>query len=372
MIVIEFFLAFLKAGKEQGYRNTSTERKRGMIKTRLVWILAGLAALVTVTLILFLPNQGDLSVGKAEVEQLPEGQVILANAGPELQSVQKGDAFLYLVEVLYNPGQVFEIDRSSLDTNVNLKPFEIRDIKETEFDLDPGTRVYQRQYEIQLISGEVEYLYEFPTIVVRYKLKDTEGFAETSVVPEPIYVASRLPADVSNIISNLELGYDPLMPLKGEIEDASQNRLPWILWALGGFLAALTVADLTLRVIPQWKEKAKQTREIGGVLYQAYRSLHRNVAMGAKPRSLLHQMDHILRLVLTQKEKVGWLDEPNLGLLPFEVRDSIILLFEKCQKAYGTEDIKQKEVEEALRQLEEILEFYFAEEVEAWKSSPNS
>ena len=41
-----------------------------MIKTRLVWILTGLAALVTVVLILFLPNPHDLSVGKAKVEQL--------------------------------------------------------------------------------------------------------------------------------------------------------------------------------------------------------------------------------------------------------------------------------------------------------------
>jgi hypothetical protein len=342
-----------------------------MIKTRLLWILTGLAALVAVALILFLPNPHDLSVEKAKVEQLPEGQAVLVNTRAERFGVQKGDAFLYLVEVLYNPGQVFEIDRASLDKNVNLEPFEIRDIKEIEFDLDLRTRVYQRQYEIQLISGEVEHLYEFPTIVVRYKLKDAEGFADIAVVPEPIYVVPRLPADVSNLVSNLELGYGPLRPLKGEIEDVSQNRLPWILWVLGGFLAALTVADLTLRVIPQWKEKAKQTRkiEMDDILYQAYRSLHGNVAMGAKPKSLLHQMDHILRIVLAQKEKVGWLEEPNLDLVSSGIKPSVISLFEKCQKAYGgIEDIEQKEVEEALGYLEKILRFYFAEEVDIWRS----
>jgi hypothetical protein len=341
-----------------------------MIKTRLVWILIGLVALVTVALILFLPSQDGLSVARAGVEQLPEGQVILASAGPELQSVQKGDAFIYLVEVLYDPRQVSGVDRDSLDNNMNLEPFEIRDVKEAKFNLDTGTRVYQRQYEIQLINGEVEYLYEFPTIVVRYELKGADGFAETSVVPEPIYVTSRLPDDISDIVSNVELGYNPLIPLEGEIEDGSQNRLPWILLVLGGFLAALAVTDLTLRVIPQWKEKAKQTREMGDVLCQAYRSLHGNVAAGAKPKSLLHQMDHILRVVLAQEEKVGWLEEPNLDLFSSEIKPSVISLFEKCQKAYGTEDIKQEEVEEALKQLEEVLEFYFTEEVEAWKSSP--
>jgi hypothetical protein len=134
------------------------------------------------------------------------------------------------------------------------------------------------------------------------------------------------------------------------------------------------MVDLTWRVIPQWKEKGKQARkmETGDVLYQAYSSLHANVAMGAKPKSLLHQMDHILRVVLAQEEKVGWLEEPNLALVASGVKPLVISLFEKCQKAYGTEDIKQKEVEEALRQLGEILEFYFAEEVEAWKSYPSS
>lgn len=340
-----------------------------MKKTRLVWIVMSLAALVTVAVILLLPNPHDLSARKLKVEQLPEGQTILGNAWPELQSVQKGDAFLYIIEVLYDPGQVSDIDRDSLDTNVNLNPFEVRNVEETEFNLDSRARVYQRQYKIQLISGETEYLYEFPTIVVRYELKGVDGFAETSVEPEPVYVAPRLQEGLYELIEELGEGYDPLRPLEGEIEDVSQNRLPWILWILGGFLAAVTVTDFALRVIPQWREKAKQAREIemSDVLCQAYRSLHANINAGAKPKSLIHQMDHILRLVLSPEEKTGWLEEPNLNLVSDEIRPTVISLFEKCQQAYGAEDIKQKEVEEALRQLEEILEFYFAGEMEVWK-----
>lgn len=339
------------------------------MKTRLVWILTILAALVTVAVILFITSQNELSEGKAKVEQLPAGQAVLGNAWPELQSVQKGDAFLYIIEVLYNPDQISEIDRESLDDNVDLSPFEIKSTRETEFNLDSGARVYQRRYEIQLISGETEYLYEFPTIVVRYQLKNNEGFADTSVTPEPIYVASRLPDDISGIISDLELGNDPLKALKGEVEDAGQNRLPWIFWSLGGLLAILAVADLTLRVIPQWKEQKRQEikKRMGDILCQAYRSLKENVAMGIRPQSAFHQMGHILRVVLAQKEKAAWLEEPNLDPVSEEIKPSVISLFEKCQKAYGTEDIKQKEVEEALRQLEEILEFYFTGEMEVWK-----
>jgi hypothetical protein len=342
-----------------------------MIKTRLVWILTVLVALVAVAVILFLTSQNELSLRRARVEQLPEGQAILGNARPELQSVQKGDAFLYMIEVLYDLDQISEIDRDSLDDNVNLDPFEVRNTKETEFNLGSGMRVYQRQYEIQLIGGETEQLYEFPTIVIRYELKGADGFADTSVTPEPVYVASRIPDDVSGIIEDLELGGDaPLKPLAGEIEDADKNRLPWIFWSIGGLMAALAVADLTFRVIPRWREQEKQARKtkMSEILCQAYRSLKENIEAGAKPDSLLHQMDHILRLVLTQKGNSGWLEEPDLDIVPEGIKPSVISLFGRYQKVYEAEDIEQKEVDEALKELENILNFYFAGEIEVWRS----
>jgi hypothetical protein len=342
------------------------------MKARIVWILAALATLAAVVsafLLLshsFLGSQ-DLAVKPFE-KGLREGEAILVKTRAERFGVQKGDAFPYLVEVWYNPDQVSEIDRTSLDKNVNLEPFEIRDIKEKAFTLDSGTRVYQREYEIQLIDGEVEHLYEFPTIVVRYSLKGSEGLLDKTVVPEPIYVAPRLPPDVTNLDLGSGPGYGPLRPVKGEIEDVGQNRLPWILWTLGGFLAALAVADLGLRVIPQWKEMAKQRRKTD-VLSEAYHSLVENVAMAVEPKRLLHQTDHILRLVLARKEKSDWLEEPNLDLVSSGIKEPVISLFEKCQKAYEPEVIEQEEMEEALRQLEEILRFYFGEgEMAAWRS----
>ena len=336
------------------------------MKARIVWILTALAALAAVASAAFLLSPSFLSPHDLTLEKergLPEGEAILVTTKVERFGVQKGDAFPYLVEVWYNPDQVSEIDRTSLDKGVNLEPFEIRDTKETEFDLDSKTRVYRREYEIQLIDGEVDHLYEFPTIVVRYRLKDSEGLSNKTVAPEPIFVAPRLPADVSHL---------ELRPVKkGEIEDVSQKRLPWILWTLGGFLAALGVADLAWRAIPQWKEMAKERRRAEGVdvLSEAYRSLYENVAMAVEPKRLFHQMDHILRIVLARKEKTDWLGEPNLELVPPGIRQPVVSLFEKCQKAYRPEVVEQRDVEEALGQLEEILSFYFGEgEVEAWRS----
>jgi hypothetical protein len=336
------------------------------VKIRIVLILTALVTLAVVASAFFLAGHSFLwSHGLAVKEKgLREGEAILVKTRAERFGVQKGDAFGYLLEVWYNPEQVSEIDRASLDKALNLDPFEIRGTKELEFDLDARTKVYRRQYDIQLIAGKVNNLYKFPTAVIRYRPKHSEGLFDKKVVPEPIYVASRLPSSVAN----LEFGYGPLRPVKGRIEDADQNRLPVILWVLGGFLAALAIADLGLRVLPQWKEMARHGRKVD-VLPEAYRSLHKNVAMAVEPRRLLHQMDHVLRTAMARKEKSDWLEEPNLDGVSAGIREPVISLFAKCQKAYEPEAIEQRDVEEPLRQLEEILAFYFGRrEVEAWRS----
>jgi hypothetical protein len=356
-------------GEEQGYKSFSGKGSEKMKKIRLVWILAGVVAVALILLIAFWPNAEDLSVGKAKVEQLPEGQVILCNAWPEAKSVQKGDAFMYTIQVLYDTSEISGVDRDSLDSAVNLEPFEVRNTYETEFNVASGARVYQRQYEIQLITGEATKTYEFPSVVIRYKLKGSEGYAETNVVPESVYVAPRIPAsDVNSIAAEIKAGNSLFRPLDGTVEDANQNRLPWILVVLGCVLAAVMAADVTLRVIPQWREKARQAKmtEMSEILHQAYRSLLNNVAAGASPKAILHQIDHIVRLVLAPKEKIGWLEEPAIDTVPEEIRPSVVSLFEKSQRAESA-DVKQAEVEEALKQLEDVFGFYYAGEAEAWK-----
>jgi hypothetical protein len=332
------------------------------VKTRVILILAVLAALASAAFLLSASFFASHDFAFEKEKGLPEDTAILVKTKVERFGVQKGDAFTYSVEVWYNPDQVSEIDRISLDKSVKLEPFETRDTKEKEFNLDSRTRVYRKEYEIQLISGKVSYLYKFPAIVVPYKLKDSAILLNKSVAPKAIFVAPRLPDDVRGL---------ELEPLKGKIEDVRQEFLPWILWILGGFIAALGVADLAWRAIPQWIGMLGQKRKAEGisVLSEAYHSLCENVAMDVDPKRLFHQMDQILRIVLARKEKTDWLEEPNLDLLSSGIKPLVISLIEKCQKAYIPEIIERRETEESLRQLEEILSFYFGEaEVQSWRS----
>ncbi len=104
------------------------------------------------------------------------------------------------------------------------------------------------------------------------------------------------------------------------------------------------------------------------MLHQAYNSIYKNIAIGDEPKILLHQIDHMLRVVLSQRENIDWLEEQNFELLPSETKPLIVSLFEQCQKAYGTEDISHEEAEQALRTLEDVLEYYLPEKAGSWKN----
>jgi hypothetical protein len=344
-----------------------------MKKRRLVWVITSSVAVVAVVIILSLSGQDGLQVGKAKIEKLPQGQVIMVDSRAERFGVQLGDTVLYFVDVLYDPEMVSEIDKSSMDESVKLEPFEIRDMQETDFKLDDSTRIYRRQYEIQLINGDVDYLYEFPSIVVSYKPADSGGYMEVPGTAEPVYVASRLPDDIEDIgdirgsyqlgdiigdviNSNIDLGYYMLRPLNGEILSIEQNPLPWILIAVGGLLVIGMLADSTLRVIPQRKEeKEKAKTEKNKPISQAYNSLYENRERGVSTENILYQIDHIVRIVLVQNEDMDWLEEMNTDLLPPEIRETVISLFEKTQKTVK-EGLEQQNVEESLESLDKILD----------------
>lgn len=348
---------------------------------RLVWIISALVALIAIILILFLSKSSEFYIGKSKLEKLPENQAILVNTSAEPFGVQKGDVFLYVIEVLYDPNQISEIDKVNLDDAVNLEPFEIRDIREIEYEAGARTHIYQRQYEIQLITGEVEHLYEFPSIVVRYKPIDAAGLFEITVVPEAVYVAPRLPDDIIDLTDHIcnqgdmycrmDIGFGPLKPLTGEIEGtSSQNKLPWILLIFGSLVAIVVVSDLMLRVIPQSKENAKQSKitDSQDILYQSYLSLNENYKQGISPKKLLLQIENILRVIISEKEKISSLESLNLNSISSKIKPAILSLFEKSQKAYRTEFITNGEVEEAFSQLESVLKFYYGDEVETWKN----
>jgi hypothetical protein len=337
------------------------ERRIHNVKTRLPLILASLAAIVAAGIWV---TPSFLSLRQVTFEKdkgIAEGKAIAVKTRVEGFGVHKGDAIPYSVEVRYNLDLVSSLDKTSLDKSVNFKPFEVRKVADREFELPPRTRVYLREYQIQLIDGKVNNLYKFPSILVRYKSKESGAFEEKAITPDPVFIASRLPADAS--------GFD-LKPIQAGIEDANRNDLHRILIALAGLLSILALVDLAWRAIPQWREGTRKRRRAEGVdvLSEAYRFLHDTFAQGAEPRRLFHQMDHILRIVLARKENVSWLEEPDLDRVTPGIKTEVISLFSRHQGVDGNRSGEQKEVQEALGQLDKILKFYWGEgEVRAWR-----
>lgn len=299
-------------------------------------------------------------------EGLPDGEIVAARTWAGKLGVHKGDVFSYMVEIWYDPAGVAEIDTASLDREINLHPFEVTDIKESSFGLGPRTRVYQRAYEIQLLTDKADRLYTFPTALIRYRLKGSGGLSTTSITPEPVYVSPRVPPDVPE----LQFGYGPLRPIAGKVDGAG-GRLPWVLWAVGGCLVVLGAADLARQALSGWNHSKAQRcgPGEGELVGEAYRSLCRNCASGADPKLLLHQMDRILRIVLAQKEGAGWLEELTADRASAGVREPVAALLDACAKAYGRDPVEPGDVQAARQQLDRILTFYFGQsKVDAWRS----
>jgi hypothetical protein len=331
------------------------------VKTRLVLILIALVAILGAG-ILVVPTL--LSMQQVTFEQdpgLPEGKDISIRTHVDGFGIHKGDAFPYTVEVQYNTELVSELDKTSLDKSINFKPFEVTNLSEREFEIQPWTRALVREYRLQLVDGKVDNLFTFPSILVRYKSKESGAFQEKSITPDPVFISARLPADASEINPK---------PIQGRLQDTSRNNLPLILGALGVFLALLGLGDLAWRTVPQWREARRQRRRAEGVdvLSEAYRALHAGVAQGAEPKQLLHQMHHMLRILLARKENVAWTDEPNLQQVAPGIRDQVTALYDLVTGADGNEEQAQRQSQAALTRLENVLRFYCGDgEVRAWK-----
>ena len=331
------------------------------VKTKLPLILVSLAAIVAAG-IWTVPSFLSLRQVTFENDRgIAEGKAVAVKTRVNGFGVHKGDAIPYSVEVQYNLDLVSALDKTSLDKSVNFKPFEVRKVADREVEVPPRTRVYVREYQIQLIDGKVNNLYKFPSILVRYKSKESGAFEEKAVTPDPVFVASRLPADATGL---------DLKPIQGSVEDPNLSHLHRILIALGGLLAILALIDLAWKAIPQWKEGARQRRRADGtdVLSEAYRSLNDTITRGAEPKSLFHRMGHILRIVLARKETVEWLEEPVLDRVTPGIKTEVASLLSRCQGVDGNQPCEQKDVQEALGQLDKILKFYWGErEVRAWR-----
>ncbi|HOG45796.1 MAG TPA: hypothetical protein PLJ35_02410 [Anaerolineae bacterium] len=334
------------------------------MKTKLVWVAAAVAVLLAVaTAALWLVGSPSwpYRLAVTPAHGLPADSVIDVQARPAVSQVHLGDAFAYMVEVRYDPGRVAEIDRTSIDKGLVLKPFEVRGTRERDLDLGGGVRAYRREYQLQLVNGQAGHLYELPGLTVRYKLKNSEGFSDRAVTPEPVFVAPRLPADASTL---------ELRPPTGRVVDPSRRTLPWLLCALGVAVAGAAAADLAWRSLPQWRASRQERRRLddGDALVQSYRALYAGVSDGAEPRQLVYRMGHVLRLVLAREAGAGWLAEPDAAQVPAEIRPAVTALLEREQGRRGAGSVAKHNAEEALGQLEMILSYYYgAGEVKAWR-----
>jgi hypothetical protein len=293
-------------------------------------------------------------------ERLGANQTILTDTRADRMAVNLGDTFWYYVEVWYNPTRVAQIDRTSLDQQVNLQPFEVRNTSERDYSISPGTRVYEKGYQLQFLNGDLDQLYTFPSIAVRYHSKDGQDLTDEAIVPQGVYVAARMPAEPDTVA---------LRPVASTVLDVPQARRPWVFWTLGGIMLVLGLVNLGLRRGGAWPLASQRERQAAdpGVLAEAYRTLNENARRGADPGLLLHQVDHILRLLLARQEQVDWLGEPGAGSSPANQMPAIAALLVKCERAYTDEPIEPSEATAAIADLRGILAGYFGrEEVAAW------
>jgi hypothetical protein len=337
-----------------------------------IWIITISVMLAVIAVTLLLPGQDGLLLGKAKVDDLPEGQAITVDTKAENFGILRGDLFYYYVDVIYNPQLVAEIDKDNLLLVINLEPFEIRDTVTKDIKLASDKRLLRIQYQLQLIDGETNKIYEFPSIVVRYRPANTEGYMEYPAQAEPVYITSRLPDDIQNILQlmkiDLDLGYSMLRPVNGEVISTEQSRLPYIFIIAGVFLAVGVMSDYFLRIVPQRrKEKEKSISEKNTLISNACASLYRNIKDGAAIEDILYQADHIVRLVLFQKENLDWLEDLRNQTISPGIKDTVFSFFRNTQNPVE-ECQSEKHIAETLEYMDKILKFYYPEEAEGWKN----
>jgi hypothetical protein len=342
-----------------------------MKKRVLIWGITGSLIAIAITIVLLLTGQSETQLGVAKVDKLTEGKSIAVNSRAESFGVLKGDVFLYYVDILYNPEKVSEIDTQGLIDTIDLTPFDVRAINETEFKLNDGTKIHRLTYELQLVDGIVNNLYNFSSIVIRYKLSGSEGFQEMPASAEPIYVSSRLPESDEDFValSYLDLGYEaPLRALQGEILEVKQNSIPWILLIAGGLLAIGTAIDFTVRIMPQKRKDKENARiEKNKQIARIYNTLYKNIGDGTSYDNIIYQIDHIARLVISRNEHLDWLEELDINQVSVDIREETAALFNNVYKI-GKGTLNENDVKDSLEYMDKILKYYYHEDVDTWKN----
>lgn len=341
-----------------------------MNKKRAIWLITVTVLILVVSLILLLHNPSKIMTDEAKIEQLSSSQVILVDGEAEYYAVQRGDIFSYFIDVLYNTDMVSNIDKKNLKDGINLQPFDVKGFTETDVKLNSNHRLYRITYTLQLINGSVDQIYKFPSIVVRYKLVNNEGYLEIPGKAKSVYVSHRLPNEIEDIIvinsPDVDTSYGMLKPVIGKISSTNSNYISWIFIASGSVLIIGALADFVLLAVPKMKrEKEQEKLTENKKISSFYNTLCKNKKNNNRPEFLINQADHILRLVLKEKEHIDWLEELNFDSLPSEIIKEVILIFNNSQKEL-IDGQEKKALDESLLSLDKILRFYYFEDVDNW------
>lgn len=272
-----------------------------------------------------------------EIRTWPAGNVFLL-----------GDSFSYFVEVKYNPLAVREIDKSSLEKTVILEPFEIRNQKEKETGTDSGTKIYTREYEIQLLRGYPARLYVFPEASLRYKPVN-EDWTERKIILQSIPVGSRFPVDIQGI---------ELKSIDGVLDNKSRRYFPFFVIGLGILCGAWVMAEVSREIVKSKKASDDFQRKFRVIedIFRAYQNL---AGRKEEPKAILHQAHQILRVLLERKAGRE---------IPSKIRESVARFSSIANKAYSREILLKTELDEALQELRKIFDFYVRKGEGQWKN----
>lgn len=270
---------------------------------------------------------------------LPEKEVILIKT-ETVNYGFLGDVISYKIKILYRAS--IQIEKISLDQSVNFQPFTVREMKEEEIDLDFGIKMYTREYQLQLLEGKTNYLYQFPTIVVRYQQAGV--LKEIKTVPKPLFISIRVPANTQNLKLN---------PLQGKVTQLNfYDYLPWFILGIGGAMGLMSFWE----IFQKFRKKKKKEITYLDELWVAYCHLQKKALARENLEQILHQAYQILQAIFVS-EGIVWI-EFELEKIPAEISNKVSDLLKKCERAYQRQPLTELEVEIALERLREILEFY--------------
>lgn len=280
---------------------------------------------------------------------LSQHSIIEAKAWPDGDAFLLGDSISYFVEVKYSTQIIEELDKTSIDKNLILEPFETRSQSEKEFKIDSHTKVFLREYQIQLVSGEPGKTYFFPPLPLRYKLKNA-GYFDKKLSLQPIPIGSRFPADAKGI---------ELKSADETVVNKSRRYFQLVIVGLGISCGIWGAAEVFKKITKRAKTSQDFQKKLEGIedIFKAYQELSQK--RDAEPKIILHKAYQIMRTLLSRKEGIDWAFwDRDWESIPSEVRLSVRTISDMSQKAYDRRALDGQEIIEVLSELGKTFDFY--------------